>query len=115
MKRLILLAGLLFAPVFAFAISPQVWKSSNTSTADGNKMLCEKRGVLHGVCTSFGVASSSTTLYNSSWTVVGVQRIAGPISTFVADQCKYYDTTFTNGLLYQKTNTATVTYLYDCY
>ena len=115
MKKLILFAGLLFAPIFAFAVSPQVWKSSNTATNDGNKMLCGSRAILHGICTNFGVASSSTTFYNSSWTVTGVSRVVGPVTTLVADQCKYYDTIFPNGLLYQKTNTANVAILYECF
>lgn len=105
----------------AHAVTPSVWRSSNTATNTGVTnlsvtMLCNQnqRGILHGVCTNFGVASASVTIVNSTYTVAGVSKI-GPISTLVADQCKYYDTMMPNGMGFFKPNTADISILYHCY
>lgn len=117
MKRFLIAPLFLFLSVSVHAVE-KIWKSSTTvtSTVSSVAVLCTatQRGIFHGVCTDFGVAASSITVVNSTWTVTGVKQI-GPISTNVADQCKYYDTFFINGLGYSKTNTAGVTVLYDCY
>jgi hypothetical protein len=113
MKRI--LVALTFLMLSSSVMAIDVWKSSTTATNDGvYDMLCPKRAVFHGVCTDFGVAASSVTIFNSSFTVTGVKQI-GPISTLVADQCKYYDAEMPNGLGYQKTNVAGITILYSCY
>lgn len=102
----------LFSPLL---FAGDVWRSSSTITNDGAyQRLCRGRSVFHGICTDFGVAAASTTIVNSSFTVVGVNQI-GPVTTFVVDQCKYYDAQMPNGLGYQKTNVAGVTILYSCY
>lgn len=116
MKKLILLSLIFSVPAGVFA-EYRVWKSSNVTVATNNvRVLCSggQRGVFHGVCTDFGVASSSMTIHNSSWTIAGTQA-AGPISTLVADQCKYYDIVTPAGLSYFKNNAAAVSILYDCF
>lgn len=116
MKKLLLLSIALLVPSFAKA-DYRVWKSSNvTVAANSLKVLCGEgqRGIFHGQCTDFGVASSSMTIHNSTWTLTATQA-AGPISTLVADQCKYYDIFTPNGLSYFKNNTASVTIMYDCF
>lgn len=116
MKKLMLLFLLVSIPALSRA-EYRVWRSSNTSTAsNGIKVLCEsgQRGVFHGVCTDFGVAASSMTIHNSTWTLAAT-RAAGPITTLVADQCKYYDFVTPAGLSYFKNNAAAVTILYDCF
>lgn len=113
MNKLIFALGLLMASTGVMAVD--VWKSSSTAVAStGLQTICGagNRGILHGVCTDFAVASSSMTLYNSSWTVSGVRSI-GPIGT-TAEGCKYYDTDLPNGISYFKNNTAAVTILYRC-
>lgn len=116
MKRLLTFAVILLSVSVASAYD--VWKSSTPATATTGtevRMLCPEtqRGIFHGVCTSFGVASASMTVVNSTYTLSGVSSI-GPISTLVADQCKYYDVMFPKGLGYNKPNTATATILYEC-
>jgi len=114
MKRLLIFSLLLAMPSFVKA--GDIWRSTNTLTTHNFVPLCEgtQRGILHGICTSFGVASASMTVYNSTWTVADSQFL-GPISTLVADQCKYYDVALPKGLSYRKTNAASVTILYQCY
>ena len=108
----VLAAALLFSSAAANALD--VWKSSSTTAATTNiQMLCPGRAVFHGICTDFGVASASTTIVNSSWTL-SADKI-GPVTTLVADQCKHYDAHFGKGLSYFKNNTAGVTILYTCY
>lgn len=113
MKRAFLILWIVLMARAAQAVD--VWKSSNTTTATPFAALCtgNQRGYLHSVCTSFGVAASSVTVYGSSWTV-STTSIIGPISTNVADQCKEYNTNLGKGLGYQKTNAAVVTILYEC-
>ena len=119
MKKILLIASILFlGPELSFA--RDVWRSSNTATSTGGGFsvlpLCtaSQRGIFHGVCTGFGVAASSITIVNSTFTYSGV-NVVGPITTLVADQCKYYDTIMPNGMGYHKPNTATVTILYECF
>ena len=115
MKTLFLASCALFLSSIVQAID--VWNSSTTATSSNSvNVLCTEtqRGIFHGVCTNFGVAAASMTVVNSTFTTTGVKLI-GPISTFVADQCKYYDAAFPSGMGYYKTNTANVTILYQCY
>lgn len=117
MKKLLGLISVLFLSMNGFAV--EVWLSSSPATstgATGVVPLCSssQRGVLHGVCTNFGVASSSVTIVNSTYTLTGVSAI-GPISTFVADQCKYYDVVMPKGMGYNKPNTTNISILYQCY
>lgn len=119
MKRTLVALILILSASSGYAISPAVWKSSTTSTSTGAgsvNVLCAetRRGVLHGICTDFGVAAASTTVVNSTFSIT-TGNMVGPVSTLVADQCKYFDTFLGNGLGYYKPNVATVTYLYDCY
>lgn len=117
MKKAICLAVFLLAGL-GTAHADGVWESTHTATNDGAyTFLCQKRAVLHGVCTNFGVAAASTTIVASSFTATAASILAGipSISTLVADQCKYYDTVFVNGMGYQKTNVASVSILYQCY
>jgi hypothetical protein len=118
MKTIFLAVSILFMSSVGHCF--ETWRSSNTATSTGAapsvKALCTEtqRGILHGVCTGFGVASSSIEIVNSTFTYTGV-KVIGPITTLVADQCKYYDTVLDNWMGYHKPNTATVTILYDCY
>ena len=112
MKRflLVILASLFMA---SMSQAYEGWLASTTSTSTGpasvNK-LCDygQRGIFHGVCTDYGVASASMTIVNSTYTFSGAAGVTkvGPISTLVADQCKYFDTVMPNA--------ATVTILYQC-
>lgn len=113
MKKILFAASLMLIPVFSMA--GEVWKSSNVATSHNFNALCtgNQRGFLHGICTDFGVASSSMTVYGSSWTTTA-PYVIGPVSTFVADQCKYFDVNLGKGLGFQKTNTAVVTIMYEC-
>jgi hypothetical protein len=114
-KRIFMALGILMSVSTVYAMD--IWKSSTTATSvTGVNMLCTetRRGILHGICTDFGVAAASTTIVNSTFTISGVSWI-GPVSTLVADQCKYFDTVVPNGMGYHKPNVATVTILYDCY
>lgn len=115
MKKALFAAMMLIVP--ALGQAKEIWLSSNTAVATtGVQVLCGagQRGHFHGVCTDFGVASSSMTIHNSSWTLAGTQQ-HGPISTITTDQCKYYDTVMPKGLSYFKNNTAAVSILYQCF
>lgn len=122
-KFIVFLVSLLIGSSLAFAADMDVWLSSNTSTADTTLPLCGQylvgtstvtsKGVIHAVNVSTGSAGG-VTLYNSSWTTTGVQNI-GPINTGSVIPTVFYDTVFTNGLLYTKTGTGTVQILYQCY
>ena len=117
MKKLFLVGVLMFLCSQARAV--EVWKSSTTATADVTiRPLCSTRGIFHGVCTNFGVASASMTVVASSWsytTTTGHVNGVGNISTLVADQCKYYDIAFPNGMVFYKNNATQVTIMYTCY
>ena len=116
-KKLLIVAFVLGMAGVARA-APQVWQSSNTATAATTlRVLCNQnqKAIFHGVCTSFGVASASMTVVGSTWTYSGATTVVGPISTLVADQCKYYDIVVNRGLSFFKNNAATVTILYQCY
>jgi len=116
MKKILLTLALCMGSGSVFAAD--VWTSSTTvANIASLKMLCPKRALFHGICTNFGVASASTTVIASSWTYTDATANAGlgPVTTLVADQCKYYDVVFTNGLSYLKPNAANVTMMYQCY
>lgn len=115
-KLFILMMAFLLSGSSAYA--SEIWLSSTTATSTastGVNSLCDsgQRGIFHGICTDFGVAAASTTIVNSTWTLTGVTRV-GPITTLVADQCKYFDMEMPNALGYNKPNTAIVTILYRC-
>ena len=114
--RKILAVSILFFASSAYAYD--VWLSSTPVAATaslGVAKLCDayQRGIFHGICTDYGVAAASTTIVASTYTLTGVRTI-GPISTFVADQCKYFDLMTNGGLGYNKPNSAVVTILYQC-
>ena len=118
MKKLIVVLSLaLMLPAVGMA-QYKVWRSSRTVAAKTTlNVLCGagERGIFHGVCTDFGVAASSVAVVNSTWTYTAATTLAGPITTLVADQCKYYDITLPGGLSFFKNNAAGITILYDCY
>lgn len=117
MKKLLMVAFFLGIAGVAHAV-PQVWTSSNTAAATTTlRVLCNEnqKAIFHGVCTSFGVASASMTVVGSTWTYTNATTVAGPISTLVADQCKYYDIVVNRGMSFFKNNAAAVTILYQCY
>lgn len=93
-----------------------IWRSSSTATSESTVVpLCRSKGIFHGICTDTGVTAASTTILSSTWSTTAT-KIVGPITTLVADQCKYYDTVFlSTGMGYLKPNTAAVTILYDCF
>ena len=117
MKKLVL-SIFIVAGACSVSLARDVWKSTNSLSNVNFSVLCStntvNRVIFHGVCTSFGVASASMTVYGSTWTTTASQTISD-ISLFVADQCKYYDTIFPNGAAFRKSNAAVATILYDCY
>lgn len=97
-----------------YVLARTVWLSSNTATAE-NGTLCGggKRGIYHAICVNTTVASSTATVYNSSFTTVGVQSYG--VKNTNASGCFYYDVVAPKGLYYGKFGTGDVTFLYDCY
>lgn len=122
MKRFLMLLAFIGFSVGTSEAIDTVWSSSNTETASVTtalssvNVLCDQTqyAVLHGICTNFGVAASSVAIVNSTFTYTNV-KIIGPVTTLVADQCKYYDTFMGKGLGYHKPNVAGLTILYACY
>lgn len=123
-KYLFLLLFLMWPLRSAHAVAMDVWLSSNTATADTNVPLCGQyligissvvyHAVVHEVVVSSAVATTTLTLYNSSFTATGVQSI-GPITTSSLNAPYVYDTVFPNGLMYAKTGGAQVQIEYQCY
>lgn len=124
MKRLLILAGLmvgLSGGAFAF---PDVWLSSNTTTADSTATLCGQyavngttttlHGILHEVIVSSAIGGTGLTIYNSSWTVVGVNSV-GYINGGAITAPFLYDVVFPNGMSYLKNGTGQMQIIYACY
>jgi len=115
MKKIILTMALLLGASLS-SMAVDVWRSSNAITTQATmQTLCSntQRGIFHGVCTNFGVAGSSIAILSSATFTSG--NIVGPITTLVADQCKYYDVAFSSGMYFFKNNAAVVGILYKCY
>lgn len=119
MKRFLLLTVAMMLSGSIVHAMEKVWLSTSpVGSSQAVVPLCRsKTGILHGVCTNFGVAAASVTVVNSTFTIYDpIAKIVGPISTLVADQCKYYDISLsTGGMGYIKPNAALITILYDCY
>jgi hypothetical protein len=116
MKKLILALPILM--ISGMAMGMDVWKSSNTAaTTTTLNILCTatQRAVFHGACTDFGVASASYTIVGSTWSYTANTTVVGPVTTLVADQCKYFDIRVNYGMSYFKNNAAGVTFMYECY
>lgn len=117
MKKLIL-AILVLCGSYCLAGTTYVWRSSNTSTADSQKNLCNaKQGntnahsLFHGVIVSSGDASGLLTIYNSSATTTETMAVIdnGSLGSY------FFDIFASSGLTYTKTGKANITILYDCY
>jgi hypothetical protein len=119
-KKLAILASFLMLSGSAFAISTNIFLSSNTTTADTTKNLCVgtvgtfgtwgNHGVIHAACVNTG-AAGTLTVYNSSATATN------PIFALdtTAKGCQVYDVAVSSGLTYTNSATANVTLLYQCY
>lgn len=123
MKRILIVLGILLEiGAGSYAVTPAIWLSSNTATADTNQVLCGQyvvnnttttlHGVVHAIIVSSGT-SGGVTLYNSSYTTTS--QSIGPVNTATVSAPFDYDVIFGNGLMYNKTGTAQVQMLYACY
>ncbi len=118
MKRFTLIfAGILaFARLSAFA--GDVFQSSYTATTNLRSSLCPagQGALLHSVCVVDGVATSSAAVYNSSYTLTGVQNLTGVIDgSETGKGCFDFDVSAPNGLYADRFGTAGFTILYNCY
>lgn len=118
MKRFILiLAGitaLAQLPVFA----GDVYQSSTTFVTNLRTSLCAgtQGALLHSVCVVDGVATSTAAVYNSSFTITGVQNLTGVIDgSETGKGCFNFDVAAPNGLFVDRFGTAVYTILYQCY
>lgn len=117
MKRFILI----FAWIISFVQLPgrcDVYQSSYTATTNLRSSLCPagQGALLHSICVVDGVATSSAAVYNSSFTISGVQNLSGVIDTSETGKgCFDYDIAAPNGLYADRFGTAGVNILYQCY
>lgn len=117
MKRLLIAATILLSSTMAFASGADLWISSNTATADTNKVLCPKyptakqsHGALGSVCINF-TTPGTYSVYNASGSAIN------PIATIDTSVrgCLRYDISFSSGLTYVNSSTANVTAMYNCF
>jgi hypothetical protein len=113
-NRLFLLLVALFLVSRAEAVY-DLWTASNTETTDSMKVLCTKRGILHGICSQWPVASSTMTVANSTYTLSNTKFIKFSGLSTSWTECIYYDVDFSSGIIYDKYLGGDVTILYKCY
>lgn len=114
MKRILILLSLMLSVSMAYAVD--IWKSTNTATADTTKSLCNNytnptrgRGMVHNVCVNTGAAGSFS-VFNASAAAVNPVAV---IDT-TAKGCTEYDVFLTSGVTYTNSATANVTMTYSC-
>lgn len=119
MKRWLFIGGAIGFFIFSwvgasFAVE-STWYSSHTATADSLQALCvgTQRGHIHGVCVNTGVASSTMTIVNSTWTLTANNIVAKIDAS--SKGCEYFDSIQPSGLMYDKFGTSDVTIEYDCH
>lgn len=114
-RNIFLTVLLLLASGVSFALSPVVWKSSYTATADTTKNLCmNQRGFFHGVIISSpSAAGGSLTVYASS--AAALNPIAVIDTRSIGSYTYDVGPSTTTGLTYSTVGTPKVTILYQCY
>lgn len=115
MKKLLITSILIFGAAISHAVTPAVFRSSNTVTIDTARGLCTQGGatrhaVLHTACVNTGTAGTLT-LYNTFGTA------ASPIAAIdtAAKGCQTYDVITSSGLSYANSAAANITISYECF